>query len=117
MGVSFFNQITTGIPSEIPDPKPLDTSVPHAPVRPQILTVEEKKLALHNALRYFPESWHEVLASEFLQELDELLHLGVLLELLLLSALDDLQPFLLQLDHVRALQGVQNPVHGRRGLA
>jgi len=75
MGVSFFNQIATGIPSEIPDPKPLDTSIPHAPVRPQILTIEEKKLALHNALRYFPESWHEVLASEFLQELDELGHI------------------------------------------
>tara|TARA_B100000029_G_scaffold93465_3_gene83501 strand:- start:16412 stop:18415 length:2004 start_codon:yes stop_codon:yes gene_type:complete len=60
---------TIGIPSELPPIKPLDESVPHAPSRPQILNDADKRLAIENALRYFPTEWHEELASEFLNEL------------------------------------------------
>ena len=58
-----------GIPTELPEKKPYDTNVSHAPVRKDILNADEKKLALRNALRYFPPGWHEVLAPEFLEEL------------------------------------------------
>ena len=44
-----------GIPNELPPPKPIDKAVSHAPIRPQILNESEKKLALANALRYFPK--------------------------------------------------------------
>ncbi len=53
----------------LPEPKPIDNSVSHAPVRKDILTVEEKKLALHNALRYFDPVHHKTLAPEFAEEL------------------------------------------------
>ncbi len=46
-------------------------NVNRAPARPDILTEKEKKLALKNALRYFPKEWHETLAPEFAQELRE----------------------------------------------
>lgn len=62
--------ITQGIPEQLPDPQPWDPNINHAPVRKQILTVREKKLALANALRYFPEAHHPVLAPEFARELD-----------------------------------------------
>lgn len=60
-----------GIPSVIPPAKPYDKSVNHAPVRKEILTREEKRLALANALRYFPPEQHAELAPEFAKELKE----------------------------------------------
>ncbi len=66
---SFKEQILEGIPAELPQPKPYDTSVSHAPKRKDILTKEEKILAVKNALRYFPKEWHAELAKEFAQEL------------------------------------------------
>ncbi|RLD32156.1 MAG: urocanate hydratase, partial [Bacteroidetes bacterium] len=68
--MDFKNAILQGIPSELPVLKPHDASVSHAPKRKDILSVEEKKLALRNALRYFPEKFHEVLAEEFSRELE-----------------------------------------------
>ncbi len=65
----FQKAILAGIPDELPSPKPYDTSVSHAPKRVDILTPEEKKLALKNALRYFPKKHHQVLAEEFAEEL------------------------------------------------
>ena len=62
--------ITTGIPEDLPVHPGLDDSVDHAPSRRQILSDEQKKLALKNALRYFNPKFHEVLAPEFLQELN-----------------------------------------------
>jgi urocanate hydratase len=69
--MDFKQQILQGIPSELPAQKPYDTTVSHAPKRKEILTKGEKKLALHNALRYFKPEWHEVLAHEFAKELKE----------------------------------------------
>jgi urocanate hydratase len=66
---TFKQQILEGIPAELPKPKPYDTSVSHAPKRKDILTKEEKILAVKNALRYFPKEWHAELAKEFAQEL------------------------------------------------
>ena len=60
-----------GIPEHLPPEIPLDESVDHAPARKQILTTIEKKLAIRNALRYFPKSHHHLLAKEFLNELEE----------------------------------------------
>jgi len=60
-----------GIPSRIPPAKPMDVNVSHAPVRKDILTPEEKKLALANALRYFPQEQHAELAPEFARELKQ----------------------------------------------
>ncbi len=67
----FQQQIVQGIPTELPAPKPFDPTINHAPKRKQILSAEEKKLALKNALRYFPEEHHAVLAPEFAKELNE----------------------------------------------
>lgn len=61
--------ILQGIPATLPPARPLDKSVSHAPKRKDILSPKEKKLALRNALRYFPSSLHEALAPEFLEEL------------------------------------------------
>lgn len=66
---SFQQAILSGIPHLLPEPKPLESGVSHAPVRKDILTVEEKKLALKNALRYFEPQHHAVLAPEFAEEL------------------------------------------------
>ena len=63
--------ILRGIPSELPPKKEYDRSVSHAPNRKDILTKEEKKLAIKNALRYFPENVHSELATEFAEELKE----------------------------------------------
>lgn len=68
---SFKQQILAGIPETLPAKKPYAEDVNHAPKRKDILTSEEKKLAIRNALRYFPEAWHRELAPEFLQELNE----------------------------------------------
>ena len=65
----FAREILAGIPEELPAPKPYDPAVNHAPRRKDILTQEEKVLALRNALRYFPERHHAVLAREFAEEL------------------------------------------------
>ena len=75
MGLTFKQQILVGIPDHLPPVKSLDDSVPHAPVRPQVLSESEKILAIKNSLRYFPEDWHDVLATEFLEELEELGHI------------------------------------------
>ena len=70
MTVSDFKQsILEGIPERLPDIKPINPEINHAPRRKDILTVEEKKIAIRNALRYFDPVHHEVLASEFLYEL------------------------------------------------
>jgi urocanate hydratase len=61
--------IAEGIPRELPDPKPYDNNLNHAPKRKDILNNEEKKLAIKNALRYFPVKFHSVLAKEFAHEL------------------------------------------------
>ena len=68
---AFQNEIKAGIPDTLPEPKPYDTTINHAPRRKDILTPEQKKLALRNALRYFPQHLHETLAKEFAQELHD----------------------------------------------
>ncbi|MEF2642442.1 MAG: urocanate hydratase [Paramuribaculum sp.] len=67
----FRNTVSAGIPAELPAHPGYDTSVNHAPRRKDILSDEQKRLALRNALRYFPASLHEKLAPEFLQELHD----------------------------------------------
>ena len=67
----FQKAILAGIPDELPVLKPYDTSISHAPKRKEILSIEEKRLALKNALRYFPVKHHEVLAKEFAEELEK----------------------------------------------
>ena len=67
--MTFQEEILTGIPGTLPEPKAYDRSINHAPVRKDILSKDEKKLALRNALRYFPESLHAALAPEFADEL------------------------------------------------
>jgi urocanate hydratase len=67
----FQNDLLQGIPAKLPASKPYDLSVSHAPKRKDILTKEEKKLALRNALRYFAPEWHGELASEFVKELHD----------------------------------------------
>ena len=66
----FKDQILEGIPSILPQPKPYEASINHAPKRKEILTDEEKKLALRNALRYFDKKFHAELLPEFKHELD-----------------------------------------------
>ena len=65
----FQADIRAGIPAELPALQPYDTTINHAPKRKDILTPEEKKLALRNALRYFPKELHAQLAPEFAEEL------------------------------------------------
>ena len=67
--MDFKDIILQGIPDELPQPRPYDTTVSHAPVRKDILSEEEKVLAIRNALRYFPAKHHAVLAPEFAHEL------------------------------------------------
>lgn len=67
----FQEEIRIGIPDTLPEPKAYDKEINHAPKRKEILTDEEKKLALRNALRYFPKHLHAKLAPEFLEELHE----------------------------------------------
>lgn len=67
--LSFKDLILQGIPDTLPPPAKFDPQVNHAPKRKDILTVEEKKLALRNALRYFDPKHHEILAPEFYEEL------------------------------------------------
>lgn len=65
----FRRAVAAGIPEELPAPRPYETDINHAPRRKKILTPEQERLALHNALRYFPERHHAVLAPEFAREL------------------------------------------------
>ncbi len=65
----FKESILQGIPDELPDPQPYDPNINHAPIRKDILSEEEKKLAVKNALRYFQRKHHSLLASEFYDEL------------------------------------------------
>ena len=65
----FAEEILAGIPANLPEPKAYDPEINHAPKRKDILTPEEKELALRNALRYFPARHHAVLAPEFAEEL------------------------------------------------
>ncbi|MEO1031119.1 MAG: urocanate hydratase [Bacteroidota bacterium] len=68
--LSFKDQILEGIPDVLPQPKPYDSAINHAPKRKTILSPEEEKLALRNALRYFDPQHHRVLLPEFKSELD-----------------------------------------------
>ncbi len=69
--MTFQEQIKQGIPAELPQPKPYDPKINHAPKRKEILTDEEKKLALKNALRYFDPRFHAELLPEFRDELEK----------------------------------------------
>ena len=64
-------EIRQGLPDMLPPVTTLDPALSHPPRRKDNLSATEKKLALRNALRYFPSSWHEILIKEFLQELNE----------------------------------------------
>ena len=66
---NFQEELQLGIPAELPDMPEYDTTINHAPKRKDILTIEEKRLALRNALRYFPKQLHARLAPEFADEL------------------------------------------------
>jgi len=61
--------VLKGIPSELPPAKPYEKEINHAPKRKDILSADEKKLAIRNALRYFPQKHHAELSKEFAQEL------------------------------------------------
>jgi urocanate hydratase len=65
----FRDTILAGIPAELPPAKPYDAQINHAPKRKDILSADEKKLAIKNALRYFDKKHHAVLAKEFAEEL------------------------------------------------
>ena len=65
----FKRSIASGIPDELPAPSPADPGVDHAPARRRLLSAAEERLALRNALRYFPPKHHEELAGEFAEEL------------------------------------------------
>ncbi|WP_417355491.1 urocanate hydratase [Flavobacterium sp.] len=69
--MTFKEQIQEGIPSVLPQPKQYDPTINHAPKRKEILSAEEKKLALRNALRYFEPQHHAELAKEFADELEK----------------------------------------------
>ena len=67
----FHKEIKEAIPNVLPDAYKYDKTVNHAPKRKDILSTDEKRLAIANALRYFPKSFHKVLAKEFHQELED----------------------------------------------
>ncbi|MBR3798192.1 MAG: urocanate hydratase [Bacteroidales bacterium] len=66
----FQKLILQGIPDTLPEPAVYEPEINHAPIRKQILTNDEKKLAIRNALRYFPAKFHKTLAPEFKNELE-----------------------------------------------
>lgn len=68
--MSFQDQILEGIPNYLPEPKPFDPNLNHAPRRKEILSKAEQKLALRNALRYFDKKYHPQLLPEFNRELE-----------------------------------------------
>jgi urocanate hydratase len=69
--MTFQDQIKEGIPTVLPEPKKFETEINHAPKRKEILSNDEKKLALRNALRYFEPKDHAVLVKEFSEELEQ----------------------------------------------
>ena len=69
--MTFQDQIKEGIPTVLPEPKKFETEINHAPKRKEILSDDEKKLALRNALRYFEPKDHAVLVKEFCEELEQ----------------------------------------------
>jgi urocanate hydratase len=69
--MTFKEQVQQGIPDTLPQKKEYDTTVSHAPKRKDILSTEEKKLALKNALRYFDKKHHAELIIEFKEELEK----------------------------------------------
>ncbi|WP_293894550.1 urocanate hydratase [Flavobacterium sp.] len=69
--MTFQEQIQQGIPATLPNPKPYEAEINHAPKRKEILSDEEKKLALKNALRYFEPQHHATLLPEFKEELEK----------------------------------------------
>ena len=69
--MTFQEQIKQGIPSVLPEPKPYPSDANRAPKRKDILSADEKQLAIRNALRYFPKEWHQELAAEFAAELKQ----------------------------------------------
>ncbi len=69
--MTFKEQIKQGIPSVLPEPKPYPSDANRAPKRKDILSADEKQLAIRNALRYFPKEWHTDLAAEFAAELKQ----------------------------------------------
>ena len=69
--MTFKEQILEGIPKALPAKKLYSKDSNRAPKRKDILSVEEKKLAIKNALRYFPKEWHQELSTEFAYELNE----------------------------------------------
>ena len=69
--MTFQEQILQGIPIKLPSKKSYPNGVNRAPKRKDILSIDEKKLAIRNALRYFPKTWHLELALEFAQELKD----------------------------------------------
>jgi urocanate hydratase len=71
----FSEDVIIGIPKKLPKVKILDSKIDHAPIRPVKLSINEKKLAIENALRYFPKEWHKELAREFFEELEKYGHI------------------------------------------
>ena len=69
--ITFKEEIIQGIPNELPVVRAFDININRAPKRKEILSSEEKQLAVRNALRYFPKEHHETLAKEFAEELNE----------------------------------------------
>ena len=69
--MNFKKEILKGIPSELPSKKSYDTNVNHAPIRESVLSPDEKKLAIRNALRYFDKKFHKELIDEFSSELEK----------------------------------------------
>jgi len=70
--MNFQEQILTGLPDQLPPKRHLPADANRAPKRKDVLTLEEKCLAVRNALRYFPKEWHAELAPEFAKELQDL---------------------------------------------
>ena len=68
---AFKAAILEGIPEDLPEQRPYDPDLNHAPKRKDILSSEEKRLAIRNALRYIPREHHARLAGEFAQELEQ----------------------------------------------
>ena len=73
--LKFSDDVSVGIPTELPESISIDNTLDHAPSRPVHLTSNQKRLALRNALRYFPSDGHSELASEFATELETLGHI------------------------------------------
>ena len=73
--LKFVDDVCVGIPNVLPVAVSLDENIDHAPSRPVNLSSEQKRLALRNALRYFPSEWHAELALEFASELEEYGHI------------------------------------------